>query len=129
VGISHSYGSANVRNVLFDTIDVERNSMTNLGRSWARFVIDPRKAGGGSGGGVYDVRIRNINVRDAGTDAVPVIGLSDDKAVENLVFENIRMPGRPAAASKRADGGVPDPRCAPGVTVEHRSNGAPASGG
>src|SRR5437660_6816424 len=75
VGISHSYGSADVRNVTFDSIDVERNTMTNLGRSWARFVIDPRKPDGGQAGGVYDVRVRNINVRDAGTDPVAVSGL------------------------------------------------------
>jgi polygalacturonase len=124
IGISHSYGSADVRNVTFDGIDVERNTMTNLGRSWARVVIDPRKPDGGDGGSVYDVRVRNVTVRDAGTDAVPVVGLSESKSIRGLTFENITMPNRKAPAATLADVGVVETKFADGIAVDHRGMGA-----
>src|SRR5207237_4344895 len=98
IGISHSYGSGDVRNVVFDSIDVERNTMTNLGRSWARFVIDPRprKSDGGEGGSVFGVVVRNINVRDPGTDEVPITGLNDQKRIVGVPLEGIGMRGTPA---------------------------------
>jgi hypothetical protein len=43
-----------VRN--FDSINVECTTMANLGRSWVRFVIDPRKRNAGQGGGVPERR-------------------------------------------------------------------------
>jgi hypothetical protein len=102
IGISHSYGSKDVRNVVFDTMDVERNTMTNLGRSWARFWIDDRKKNGDEGGSVYDIVVKNIRVRDAGTEPVPVRGLAADKKILGIRFENIVMPNRSSAATSLA---------------------------
>ncbi|MEA2709668.1 MAG: hypothetical protein QOF78_2269 [Phycisphaerales bacterium] len=121
IGISHSYGSGDVRNVLFESIDVERNTMTNLGRSWARFVIDPRKSDGGAGGGVFDVVVRNINVRDPGTDAVAINGLNEQKRIAGVKFEGIRIRGKTSPASTLAQIGVTEPRFAEGVTMDTRA--------
>ena len=119
IGISHSYGSADVRNVTFDTIDVERNSMTNLGRSWARFVIDPRKPDAGKGGGIENVTVRNATVRDPGTDRVPINGLSEDKKINGVVFEKIYMPGQSDPARSLEEIGAGDRRFAEGVVVRN----------
>jgi hypothetical protein len=131
IGISHSYGSGDVRNVLFDSIDVERNTMENLGRSWARFVIDKRKADGGQGGSVYDVTVRNIRVRDAGTMPVPVEGLGEGKAIRGVTFQKIQMPGRTTAAATPAELGVAGTRFAQDITVKNdppNVGGAPHPG-
>lgn len=122
IGISHAYGSRDIRNVLFDSIDVERNTMTNLGRSWARIVIDPRKSDGGKGGSVYGVVVRNVTVRDAGTDPVLVQGLTADKAIRGLRFERIRMLGNSAPASSLEQIGVAEMRHADDVTIHSNAN-------
>jgi hypothetical protein len=122
IGISHSYGSRDVRNVLFDSIDVERNTMTNLGRSWARFVIDPRRSDGGEGGSVFDVVVRNINVRDPGTDEVPITGLNDQKRIAGVKFEGIRMPGKQSSASTLGQVGVAETHFAEDVTIQSQLN-------
>lgn len=124
IGISHSYGSADVRNATFDGIDVERNTMTNLGRSWARFVIDKRKPDGGQGGRVYGVHVRNVTVRDAGTDPVTVVGLADDKRIQGVTFERIVMPGKSEAALTLAEAGVTETRFAQGVVIVGASIGS-----
>jgi polygalacturonase len=118
-GISHSYGSKDVRNIVVDGLDVERNTMTNLGQSWARIVIDAGKRDGSEGGSVYDVIIKNVNVRDAGIDAVPINGLADDKHIQRVTFENIRMPGKTAVAATLEEVGVKETRFAEELSVKN----------
>ncbi len=125
IGISHSYGSKDVRDVVFDTMDVERNTMTNLGRSWARFWIDDRKKDGGDGGNVYDILVKNVRVRDAGTEPVPVRGLAADKKISGIRFENIVMPNRSRAATSLAQIGVTEKQFAEQIVLRSQS-GAPA---
>ena len=119
IGISDSYGSADIRNITFENIDIEHTLMNNLGRSWARFVIDAGKRDGGVGGNVHDVRLRNITVRDPGTDPIPVEGLAADKRIDGLSFENIHMPGKTEPASTLQEIGVGDMKFAEHVTVHH----------
>jgi polygalacturonase len=117
IGISHSYGSADVRNVLFDKIDIERCTTNCLGRSWARFVIDKRKAGE-TGGNVLDVRLHNIKVRDAGTMPVPIEGLSEQNMIHGITFDRIYMPNQTAAAASLEQLGVNKTKFADGISIQ-----------
>jgi polygalacturonase len=114
IGISASYGTADVRNVTFDTIDVERTKCECLGRSWARFAIDNRDP---LAAGVFDVHVRNINVRDAGTKPVQVEGHDAVRMIHGLTFEKITMPRQTSPAKTLADLGVGEMRFADGVVV------------
>jgi Pectate lyase superfamily protein len=118
IGISHSYGSADVRNILFDTIDIERCTTDCLGRSWARFVIDKRK-NGETGGNVFDVRLHNIKVRDAGTMPVPIEGLSDQSMIHGITFDRIYMPGQTIPTATLEQLGVNKTTFADGISVRN----------
>lgn len=97
IGLSAFWGSANLKNVLFDNIDIERNTRSALGCSWARFVI--RKPIQQETGTVAsDITVRNFLVRDKGRDRMQINGLSDSKQIIGLHFENIQMPGQPEPA-------------------------------
>jgi hypothetical protein len=117
IGISDSYGYADLRNILFDTLDVERTTCTNLGRSWARFAIDNRNPTT-PGGGVYDVKVINVRVRDPGTMPIPIEGLSSGRMIHGVTFENILMPGEDFPATTLAQIGVRDTRFADGISVQ-----------
>lgn len=117
IGISDSYGSADLRRVLFDSIDIERTSCNNLGRSWARFVIDRRKDPT-EGGNVQDIVLHNIRVRDAGTMPVPVEGLAANRMIRRLTFSEIYMPGRSKPASTLEEIGVTATQFADGISVK-----------
>jgi polygalacturonase len=116
IGISHSYGSADVRNVLFDTIDIERCTCECLGRSWARFVIDKRKAGD-MAGNVFDVRLHNIIVRDAGTKPVPIEGLSEQNMIHGITFDRIYMPDQTVPAASLEQLGVNKTKFADEISI------------
>jgi hypothetical protein len=106
-----------VRNVLFDTVDIERCTCECLGRSWARFVIDKRKAGE-TGGNVFAVRLHNITVRDAGTVPVPIEGLSQQSMIHGITFDRIYMPGQTVPAASLKELGATKTTCADGISVQ-----------
>ncbi len=120
VGISHSFGDGDAKNLMFDSIDVERTNMKNLGQSWIRIAIDKRKKpGDGDGGGVYNVRFANINVRDAGGDPSPISGLDSGKMVDGVIFSNIYMPHQTRPAKTFAELNLAEPMFAKGIAIQN----------
>ena len=116
IGISATYGFADVRNITFDTIDVERTRCMNLGRSWARFAIDSRDPKSPAGG-VYNLRVRNIRVRDPGTMPVPIEGLNNGRMFHGVTFAQILMPGSDAPATTLAQIGIGETKFADGISI------------
>lgn len=101
IGIHHKWGTASVKNVLFDGIDIERLSYQNDDhRTWAVFFM---QNGDNKGSGpISDVIVRNITVRDEGKSPGKIRGISATIPISNLRFAHILMPGIAGAASTLA---------------------------
>ena len=98
IGIHHKWGTAAVRNVVFDGIDIERLSYQNDDhRTWAIFFMQNGDQKGS--GPIDDVLVKNIRVRDAGKSPGKIKGVNSETRVSNLRFENILMPGMTGPAS------------------------------
>ncbi|RQO74444.1 coagulation factor 5/8 type domain-containing protein [Pedobacter sp. KBW06] len=98
IGIHHKWGTASVKNVLFDGIDIERLSYQNDDhRTWAIFFMQNGDKKGS--GPISDVLVKNVLVRDAGKSPGKIKGISAATPVTNLRFENIVMPGMVGPAS------------------------------
>lgn len=92
IGIHHKWGTASVKNVLFDGIDIERLSYQNDDhRTWAIFFMQNGDKKGS--GPISDVLVKNVLVRDEGKSPGKIKGVSTTTPVSNLKFENIVMPG------------------------------------
>ncbi|RQO74373.1 coagulation factor 5/8 type domain-containing protein [Pedobacter sp. KBW06] len=98
IGIHHKWGTASVKNVLFDGIDIERLSYQNDDhRTWAIFLM---QNGDKKGSGPIDnVLVKNVLVRDQGKSPGKIKGISAATPISNLRFKNIVMPGTTGAAS------------------------------
>jgi len=98
IGIHHKWGTASVKNVLFDGIDIERLSYQNDDhRTWAIFFMQNGDKKGS--GPITDILVKNVLVRDEGKSPGKIKGLSASTAVSNLRFENIVMPGMAGSAT------------------------------
>ena len=116
IGISHTYGVADVRHVVFDGMDIEQITCDCLGRSWVRIVIDNHNPAS-KAGSVFDVVVRNVRVRDAGTQPVLIAGLNADRRLQNIVFDHVEMPGNVHSAKTLKELGVQTSHFADGVVV------------
>jgi autotransporter-associated beta strand protein len=96
--IDHKNGPSIVRNVTFDTIDVERVSYVNAGHgAWGVFLV---QNGLGDGGGpVSNVLVKNITVRAVGTTGGFIQGLSSNASISGLIFDHVYMPGSSSPAT------------------------------
>lgn len=92
IGIHHKWGTASVKKVVFDGIDIERLSYQNDDhRTWAIFFMQNGDKKGS--GPISDVMVKNIKVRDEGKSPGKIKGISARTPVSNLRFKNIAMPG------------------------------------
>lgn len=98
VCIDHKNGADVVRNVTFDTIDVERVSYVNAGHgAWGVFLVEN---GLGDGGGpVSNVVVKNITVRSVGNTGGFIQGLSSYASISGITFDHVYMPGSNSPAS------------------------------
>lgn len=96
IGIHFQYGNAWVKNVVFEDIDVEMCTWTNMNmRTWCAFFV--------TGGTDTDVpgetairavTVRDVRVRDLGKTVAKIEGRGSGRGmVEGIVFENILLPG------------------------------------
>ncbi|MGN6504683.1 MAG: glycosyl hydrolase family 28 protein, partial [Tepidisphaeraceae bacterium] len=117
IGISHTYGTADVRGVTFDDIDIERVRGGCLGQSWLRIAIEgvAKKA---THGGVFDVTVKNINVRELGRDAVLVAGMSEARQVQGVTFANIHVPGQSGPGKTPAELHLNEKPFVQGLTIQ-----------
>ena len=91
IGIHHKWGTAFVKNVVFDGIDIERLSYQNDDhRTWAIFFMQNGDKKGSAP--ISDIMIKNILVRDAGKSPGKIKGVSEVNNFSRLTFRNIQMP-------------------------------------
>jgi len=86
VSLHHKAGPATVRNITWDQIDVQKISVSNLGRSWAYVNIESTATGPGK---VEGITVKGIRVRDFGTDQSPLHGFDSTNNVNRISFRNI----------------------------------------
>lgn len=96
INVTHNQGEAAVSDILFENIDIEGYWPKDAGQGrLLEFKIE-------SDGGVSNVALRNINVRDVGTIPSNLKGRSDEYYFDGVTFENIYINGSdvPAASLK-----------------------------
>ncbi|KAL7272262.1 hypothetical protein RUND412_004937 [Rhizina undulata] len=98
IGINHKYGNGTAAEITFENIDIEHITLTLVNRStWLAFFTEDGDSTGG--GPVTEVNVRNIRVYDKGLTNATFQGLNDNVKITDVVFENVTMPGRAAAAT------------------------------
>ncbi len=116
IGIHHKSGSGTADDVGFYNIDIERITTSNDGnRTW--LLLEINDAYNDGAGPITNTLIRSINVRNAGTTPAIVQGFSTASAVQNVLFEKIRMPGVSGYASTLAELKITAPSFATGITI------------
>lgn len=99
LGIEHKYGDAELKNITFENIDIERVSNSNGAlKNWLAFQCVSGSAEGTQP--ISNVAVRNIQVYDTGTEESRIVGYDQDSLITGLKFENIYMDslGRNAAS-------------------------------
>lgn len=97
IGIHHRYGSALVKNVRFENIDVERIGVKLVNdQTWFRFIIENPGLGAGP---VQNVVVSNITVRDKGKSYAVLKGYDAAAAFSNIQFDRVTMPGATTPAT------------------------------
>lgn len=117
LGIHHRYGTASTaKNIRFENIDIERISHNLVGdQTWLRLIVeDPRNFGGGT---VEGVTVKDITVRDKGKSYAVMRGLSPERPMRDVTFDNVRMPGLAQPASTLAELNVIDRANYTGVRI------------
>lgn len=89
--IHHKYGTGTVRDVRFESMDVEDISGKNEDNS-AWMTLFTVNAGNNGVGPISDIKIKDITVRDAGESFAKMKGM-EGAEITDVTFENIYMPG------------------------------------
>ena len=87
-------GPATVSNILFENIRVERSEI----KLFELHITDGTKYGQGPAGHISDVTLRNVDWFHEGP--IVIVGYDDNHKVENVVFENCTVAGKPLSESK-----------------------------
>lgn len=91
IGIHHKWGTASIKHVIFDGIDVERLSYKNDDHNtWCvLYLQNGDKKGSGP---VSDIKIRNVRLSDAGKSPGKIKGAGRRSTVSDVFFQNIQLP-------------------------------------
>lgn len=89
--VDHSYQYGNVQNITFYNIDIEKVNHNQFGNYWFR-------VSSASPGPVNNVKFRNINVRQVGSQHSIIRGYDDVGSVDGLLFSNINIKGKIASS-------------------------------
>ncbi len=84
--VDHSYQYGDVQNITFYNIDIEKVNHTQFGNYWFRVSSS-------SPGPVNNVKFRDINVRQVGSQHSIIRGYDDIGTVDGLLFSNINIKG------------------------------------
>ena len=91
LGINHRYGRAAAQDILFQRCDVERVSLTLVGRrTWFANFTEMGSAEYGVGP-VRRVLIDGVTVWDRGTTRVEMRGMQGAGTIDGVVFKDVRM--------------------------------------
>jgi hypothetical protein len=98
IAIQHSYGTAEVSDITFENIDIEAVRGERWGGPyWFLGIIENSSALGT--GPVTNVVLRDIRLREMGTNRSVLRGYGPESAFESISFENIILPDNRVAAS------------------------------
>lgn len=89
--VDHSYEYGDVQNITFYNIDIEKVNHNQFGNYWFRVSSS-------SPGPVNNVKFRNINVRQVGSQYSIIRGYDDIGTVDGLLFSNINIKGKIATS-------------------------------
>ncbi len=107
IKVSHAYGGAEYKNILFENIDIEGfggRSLTD--RRW--LLVDTFSGSSSDNGNIEGLTIKNINIRDLGSKASTLKGRSNQAYVKGVTFENIKVPGQDEYASTLEEMNITD---------------------
>lgn len=98
IGIHHKWGTASVKNVVFDHIDIERLSYQNDDhRTWAVFLMQNGDQLGG--GPIGNVTVSHVKIWDLGKSPGKIKGQNTKNAITNLTFRHVQLPNESFASS------------------------------
>jgi polygalacturonase len=96
IGIHFQSGASYAKDVLFEDIDVENVTWTNMNLSnWCSFMVT---GGEGTGHPMEDVTVRRVNVRNVGNTAAILKG-AEGRIVSGVSFDRVVIPGYSDGAS------------------------------
>jgi hypothetical protein len=96
IGIHFQSGASYAKGVLFEDIDVENVTWTNMEISnWCSFMVT---GGEGSGHPIEDVTVRRVNVRNVGNTPAILKG-EEGRIVSSVTFDRVILPGYSNGAS------------------------------
>jgi hypothetical protein len=100
-GIHHKYGSAEVKHITFENMEIENISYMNDDNSaWmTMFIVNGSKLGIGP---ITDVKVNNIKVHDKGKGSAKIQGVQGVQ-ITDVTFQNVYMPGEKKAAINLLD--------------------------
>jgi hypothetical protein len=118
LGIDHKAYTAAASGVTFSNIDVEHlDQGPNAGnQSWLVIMVENQSGDGG--GPISNVRFSHIKVRDSGSTAGRIDGLSAASPVSGVTLDSIRMPGSTGYATSLAQMNITDVSYATGITIQ-----------
>jgi hypothetical protein len=87
-------GPATVSNILFENIRVEQSEI----KLFELHITDGTKYGDGPAGRIRDITIRNVEWLHEGP--IVIFGYDENHKVENVVFENCKVDGKPLSEVK-----------------------------
>ncbi|KAI5856044.1 pectin lyase fold/virulence factor [Tricharina praecox] len=116
IGIHFQSGSSRVKGVLFEDIDVENATWTNMDIStWCAFMV----TGGDAGEEDYpiqDVVVKNVRVRMGGRKHAVLAG-QQGRVIDQVEFRNVVMPGSIGQADSLEDMQFEDVMYAQNITI------------
>jgi len=92
IGIHHKWGTSFVSDVIFDDIDIEQLHYQNDDhRTWCVLLVQKKEYSPTST--INNISIKNVLIRDAGISPGKIKGAVTG-GINNVKFENIKMPGK-----------------------------------
>jgi hypothetical protein len=98
IALQHSYGTAEVSDITFDNIDIEAVRIPRWGGPYWFLGIVENGSGLGTGP-VTNVVLRNIRLREMGSNASVLRGYGSESAFKSVSFDNIILPDNRVATS------------------------------
>jgi hypothetical protein len=112
IGIAGSYGTGTASGITFDNIDIE--NVRNTNGSWRNWFL---AFTANENLHINNVTVKNINVRDKGTNSSILNGFSSTNQITGVTFDNISMPGSSSAATTLYDMNIGNKSYYSGITI------------
>jgi hypothetical protein len=117
IGIHHKWGTAAVRRVSFEGIDIEKLSYQNDDhRTWGIFFMQNGDKKGS--GPISAIKLNDIRIRDAGKSPGKIRGVNPATRISEISFKNIYMPGKTLPASTLSEMNMTDTANVSGIRIE-----------